>query len=304
MKIAHLTRSGRYGIAHAPEYTRRVIDQYTEHTAVMGWKDRIKADFYHCHNRMPYWLLEMIRRDPQTINRVCMQFHSPPQHVKDGLQHVKKIGTSRCLVVAQRHVTLPAYRGFYLCRNPIDIYEKALLQKPFPTDKVRVVYTPSNITASNQWWSKGYEETMPILKRLKARYPKRFDYKFLHGRPLGEVFRAKAWGNVVIGEVTNGSYSRSGMEGLSMGRLAYAWMLPYVEEVFKRVSGSDEIPFELTGALELEPALARLVEKGPQSFEEAADSKRKWMETYWNPVHIAEEYVGHYKRIMESNYGD
>ena len=91
-----------------------------------------------------------------------------------------------------------------------------------------------------------------------------------------------------------GSYHRSGLEGLGLGKMTICWLKPEVEYVFKKVSHSETCPFENVRIDELEQFLIKAIGKGKRHVLEIGKKNREWMTKHWHPRDVCQEIVDFY----------
>jgi hypothetical protein len=282
MLIAHYKRTP---IAWAPEAICDVINKYTEHYAYMvGYsypKSKIfpNTDCVHQHNV-----------DEVSHPNKVIQFHSEPFRV-DLNTKAKK------LVIAQYHATLPEYKDCTLVRNPIDIYHTAYFPL-YVQDKIRIGYSPSTINPQTKWADKGYKVTIPILEEIKDIYRGIVEVDIITGVSLTECLKRKSRVNIFIDEVVTSSYHRSGLESLEMGIVTICYLDKSVENILLKASGANDIPFINTNSIQLKSCLIALIEGGIEEILNVGYKNRIWMEKYWNPNDLAEEYINIYKTIL------
>jgi hypothetical protein len=281
MIIAHFKNTP---IANAPEAISDVINKYTEHKSyVFGYgypnKKLIpKTDIVHQHN------LDMVQH-----NKKIIQYHSEPFRVNLNVKQPK-------LVIAQYHATLPEYKGCKIVRNPIDIYDTKFLPK-YQSDKIRIGYSPSTLNPASPWADKGYYETILILDSIKKKYGDKVIIDVITGVPLDECLNRKSLCNIFIDEVKTISYHRSGLEALGMGIPTICSIGISVEKILLQHSSAPNNPFINVNIKQLENKLISLIEDGIDNLLSMGYNNRIWMEKYWSPTVIANEYIDIYKTV-------
>lgn len=284
MVIGHFKRTP---IAYAPEAVANVINKYTEHRAyVFGIPPfggiQPNTTIYHQHN------IDAVPYHPKLI-----QYHSEPFRVDLNVNIPQ-------LVIAQYQATLPEYKNCIIVRNPVDLFELKFLPK-YNCDKIRIGYSPSTVNKTSEWADKGYVETIPILKKLKREYKDLIDIDVIINTPFEECLYRKSLCNVFIDEVKTASYHRSGLESLAMGQLTICSVSPEVEVVMLEASGANALPFVNVHHTYLYETLVGIIEQGMDSILARGFASRRWMEKYWSPSTIAEEYVQIYENIINKS---
>jgi hypothetical protein len=283
MIIAHYKPTA---IAKAPEAISDVINKYTDHSSyVVGYsypKKLIlpKTDIVHHHNKL-------IETDKKSV----IQFHSEPFRGQLDAACPK-------LVIAQYHATLPEYRGCTIVRNPVDLYDLQFIPT-YQSDVIRIGYSPSTLNPETIWADKGYVETVPILKELKKIYKDKIEIDIIIKVPLDECLKRKSLCNIFIDEVKTPSYHRSGLESMAMGMATICSIGTDVEKVLLSSSGADKNPFISVYAPELKDKLIELIESGLDNIMNIGYNTRLWMENYWDPAVIANEYIKIYEKWLD-----
>ena len=67
-----------------------------------------------------------------------------------------------------------------------------------------------------------------------------------------------------------------------------------VKQIIKKISGSNEIPFENIWIDSLEKELKNIIHLGSNYINNKGQENRLWMEKYWHPEIITNEYIEYY----------
>jgi len=220
-----------------------------------------------------------------------IQYHSPWYD-----DVVDKRYSGKKTVIAQYHALLSEYNDCTIVRNVIDFIDNDLYELDYTCDKIKVGFSPSMLIGGDMVESKGYPQTKEILERIKNKYPN-FDYDIIIDTPLEECIKRKSKCNVIIDEVVTSSYHRCGLEGLALGKMTICSLSNEVEEVFKKASKSDIIPFKNVYIGSLEPELIKIITNGVEHTNDIGRKNRQWMETYWNPKTIVNEFEDIYNTL-------
>lgn len=271
-------------IAHAPEAICDVINKYTDHQSYVygyGYPKKGLASnttLMHLHNRNVY-----------NFKKRLIQYHSEPFRVDLNTNITK-------LVIAQYHATLPEYKDCLIVRNPIDLSLPVYLPK-YNSEKIRIGFAPSVLVPTSIWADKGYTETLQVLEEIKYIFKDLIEIDIITGVPLAECLYRKSLCNIFIDEVKTPSYHRSGLESLAMGQLTICSVSPEVEEVMLNSCGAKKLPFLNVYYPELKEALSKVIKLGLDHILNEGFIARHWMEQYWNPEIIANEYIKIYEQI-------
>lgn len=273
-------------IAWAPEAICQVINKYTDHYSyVFGYKSHNKitsrTNLVHHHNKI----------GPSHTKNNLIQYHSEPFRTDWNVSIPR-------LVIAQWPAFFSEYSNCDLVRNPIDIYDDVFLPK-YTDDKIRIGYSPSISGINSVWHDKGYAETIKILNSIKSRFSSKLEIEIIHNVSLAECLIRKSKCNIFIDEVKTNSYHRSGLESMGMGIATICLVGSHVEALLMSCSGATLNPFINVGIDQLEVRLLELVELDIVKLLNIGLESRMWMERYWHPEVIANEYVEHYKKIIQ-----
>lgn len=235
--------------------------------------------------------------------RVVGMFHSHPSHCNLDLLERGFL----CFAVAQfQACLLPACRPV---RNVIR-WDRADWPTAAPRDPERGAalrlgfsFTTRAAQAGSMheagWWdTKGYEVTLPVLEALEGEGL--IELVRIEGVRHDMALRLKAECDVLLDEVVTGSYHRTTLEGLALGKPTLCSLTPEVFALATKAAGADFFP-AVIARLErspewpehfgLEEALRWLAARGPDGCAELGRHGRDWMIRYWHPRDIAREFV-------------
>jgi len=280
-EIMKIQISKQTPLAMAPDAICEAINRHTEHTAFMSNEMDTDADVLHFNNT--YWLQDK----PATIH-----YHSEPRW--KGLQldcpYLK-------LVNAQYHALLPEYQNCIPVRQVINFDNPAYDMRLSAPGTVKFGYSPTARTKVGEWHDKGYDQTVKVLQELKSGCG--WDYDVIEGVSLEECISRKQNCSIIIDECVTGSYHRSGLEGLALGKPTVSYLSKEVGELFISASGRHGIPFVNVPIAGLKDGLVRLVEALNRN-PHAGFNNRLWMARYWNPADIVQEYVKIYEGVLDA----
>lgn len=198
------------------------------------------------------------------------------------------------MVVAQYQAALAEFAGWRAVPNPVPLWNP-LFNNPLSdsTEKgapITIVYTPSvkhDVYAADHrlyWHSKGYHQTMAVLKRLAQRYPVQLltiqsgQVNFSHSMAM------KHRAHIVIDECVTGSYHRNSLEGLAAGAVVINGMglKSDISAVLQQCTDNAPSPFICSSLETLEDVLTGLIELGPQRLSELGAHNRRWLQQHWD----------------------
>lgn len=219
--------------------------------------------------------------------KTFIQYHSEPWNVD------LRTKVSKKLVISQYHMCLPEYNKFRVVKNIID-YNISQYRYVVPNhNKMHVTFSPSVLVAKSIYADKGYAETKPILDRLKNKGLLTHD--IMHGVPRHEMLRRKANSHVVIDECKTGSFHRSGLEGLALGKIVICKISPQLEKKLKTILKCDKLPFINCGVNQLENTLVDLSKKSTADLVEMGKRNKEWFVKYWKVQDVVNDFVSLYK---------
>ena len=161
-----------------------------------------------------------------------------------------------------------------------------------PTDRVRIVYSPSNKNLPG-WDDKGYERTFRILEGLKG---PGVEVDIITGTPLEECLRRKSTAHVCIDECVTGAYHRSSLEALALGCVVVNACDARCEWLIRQMTGGAPYPFTHCTMPEL-PELLDVLIADDVEFE--GTFRRKWMLGNWQPAELINR---NFKPLMDAAF--
>lgn len=279
----------RTPLAGAPDDLSSAINDYSDwESVVIQSKDDLPTDgsLVHFHNQfLHYDGPKLIQYHSEPKNRGCM---NPVEHkINDNLPTYR-------LVISQYHATLAEYSMCKVVRNVIRFDRPMFAVRP--AERHRIGYSPSTKLVINEWFDKGYEKTAEILEALQK--ANGVEYDIIHNRPYAECIERKSRCSVIIDECKTGSFHRSGLEGLALGKVTICHMLPEVEKVLLKAAGSTRNPFFCCPLNQLAEWLEEWTLAPPEEVNEIGLLNRQWMEKHWHPRDIVAEFIQHYENVL------
>lgn len=285
--------------AWAPDELSKAINKYSDSKSIcvfdfhgenfkkyQGCKD---VDVIHFHNK--YF---------ETTLPALIQYHSEPErctrkYPKEETQ-CSLDNTYYKTVISQYHATLPEYKEYNVVRNIIDFECDSYRVKP--VNKIKIGYSPSILENRGKYYNKGYQETKKILENINKKHGIEFD--IITNVPLNECLRRKSNCNIIIDECVTGSFHRSGLEGLALGKLTICGLSNEVVKILSKASNTEILPFLNVFIGDLENKLVEMVEsKTNEEINNIGLKNREWMQKYWHPDQIVKEFLEIYKMLLE-----
>ena len=328
MIISHYKKTP---IALAPDELSNCINKYTEHESFVN-ENFNKCDIIQYHNRYIYithlWKYEIDKRN--LIKKPSfILYHSFPE-ITDNYKDVimantliiilkkifgrkslsiflnikksqfakyisfKKNDAVKQMVIGQYQATLNEFKHYKIMRNIIDFNKEIYNVNILKNNKIKIGYSPSIIKKSTRsiWETKGYGRTINIIKNIAKLFS--IEYDIITNAPFEECLERKSKCNIIIDECVTGSYHKSALEGLALGKMTICSISKEVGQVMKKASGSNIIPFQNIWINELKFELKKIIALGSKYINNKGLENRLWMEKYWDPKTIANEYTDYY----------
>ena len=327
MKITHYKRTP---IAWAPDAISDCINKYTNHESYINENFK-NADIIHYHNK--YINIPDVKKYDINIKQIIKKpsfilYHSFPEIVHNYSNIVpirqfiydlyrllfrkspsifidknnNKSYKVKQMVIGQYQATLPIYKGYKIVRNIIDFYTDRYKIQVNNDDCIRIGFSPSNVKKRSKWETKGLNRTTKVLKKIKNRFPN-IKFDIIRNVSLEDCLIRKSNCDIIIDECVTASFHRSGLEGLALGKMTICSLDDKVINILKKVSKSDQIPFENIWINDLFEELSKIIYKGKKNIHQIGEDNRKWMEKYWNPRDIVNEYIDYYKLSLKKQIG-
>jgi hypothetical protein len=178
--------------------------------------------------------------------------------------------------------------------DPILVSQPQLEQKKKPV----LAWSPSGRESAwaMRWGSKGYPETLPILKRLVRDGICELDV--IENVPRDECLRRKGVADIIVDELVTGSYHLSGLEGLAQGKPVLGWLDDRSQVVIREMTGSSTLPW-INVHLENAENLLRDLLVDPDLCAAIGKESRIWMERWYNDSVLVQHYVQAYYDLLE-----
>ncbi len=260
------------------------------------------ADIIHIHNSPPFrnndeWGLI---RDKTVI----LHLHSEPQSCYGFFENMNangiKLSANLCIAQYQAiYVELPKT----IVRNVVDINDPLLQPVYEQYEKPLITYSPTNTLdiervkkrGQGEWAYKSYTEVMKVFNFFGDKH-KTIDYRVITGTPYEEHLKLKQKANIHIDEFNSGSYHLSSLEGLSQGSIVIANIASWMKEFLVEFLHCVTLPWFTTNSKDFMQDFSNLLGQR-DLFLEAQKQSREWMEEFWNPELVLNDYMGVYKKL-------
>ncbi len=164
-----------------------------------------------------------------------------------------------------------------------------------PTDRVRIVYSPSNKNLPG-WDDKGYEETFRILQDIKG---PGVEVDIITGVPLEECLRRKSTAHICIDECVTGAYHRSSLEGLALGCVVVNACDSRCYWLIRQMAGGAVPAFNIQRIDDLQRWLCQRITEPPGALAILGAARLVWMEDNWQPSTLI---TRNFKPLMDAAF--
>ncbi len=231
------------------------------------------------------------------------QFHSQPGFVAKVMSQSEE-AIQACpipkLVIAQYPER--GYPTAALVRNLVYVPPR-VAQAGADNRPVRVGYAPSrfNSAHTSRWDTKGYPETLAVLRRLKklaARRGLAVELDVIEHASHAECLRRKALCDLFVDDLATGSYHLNTLEALAMGVPCATFLDGRIRRVLREVTGGAELPVLDVGLEDAADVMAELCAR-PETLRAMGHAARNWMDQHWAPFDVAAELSHLYQQVLE-----
>jgi len=270
-----------------------------------------QADLLHLHNFIDLESREFapvdFRGRWQQGRPMVRQFHSQPTLVAQG--------TGR--TVAQVHscpipkLVIPQYpeRHFATARlvpNMVYVQPRPPTEAPPGASKavLRIGYAPSrfNSAHSSRWDTKGYPETVKVLRRLAQAAGARglrVEIDLIEQVSHAECLRRKAGCDLFIDDLVTGSYHLNTLEALAQGVPCATFLDARTAEVVRELTGGHDLPVVNVGLEHATTVLLELCAR-PERLKALGAAGRSWMDRHWTGARAAQLLGDTYREVAAS----
>lgn len=270
-------------------YRTDMLGSEMQHDQLMHWLEW--ADVYHFHNR---WARQKIFArlglDRPKYKKSVIQIHSPRESESFAQELESKIPLA---IVGQYHPRQWLNELTYIVPNVVDITHPEFKRNVPPLRPAPVIsYAPSS-TAGKGWDDKSYGDVAPLLKRMHL--AQEIYFQLIIKQPYEKVVEMKRNADIGIDEISTGSYHLSSLEYLALGIPCFANVDKLTADIVKKMTGSTTLPWIVANKNTFKNMLLKLIKD--QSWQDLGAQSRQWMELFWNPESLVEQYVEMYEDL-------
>lgn len=250
-----------------------------------------EADILHYHHDQLFInsLIPEINSYIKKKTRILRQHHSAPNDLR------KKKSLNAEIVIP--HYPERYFPQARLVPNIIDVdfMKKFIKKKDEPYDIVFCPSMPKTNAYKERWSTKAAPEVINILKRFINN-----KIEIVFDRPFSEAINARANSKIVIDDTVTGSIHQGGLEAAALGILTVCHIDRRMEYTLKNLTGSDKLPFISTKLENLANCLNELLNLTDVELKEIGSVTKKWMEQYYAPKILIQNYVECYQDLLVS----
>ena len=174
---------------------------------------------------------------------------------------------------------------------------------PRATGQIRIGYAPSrfNSARSSRWDTKGYPETIKLLKNVQRRGRRlglHVEVDIIEQVSHSECLARKSTCHIIVDDLATGSYHLNTLESLAAGSVVVAYVDRRTLSAVHDVTGRSDFPVIIAGLEDADEVLFELCRQ-PTLVAEAGMRSREWMAQYWNPRVMADHFVRAYMDVLE-----
>lgn len=260
------------------------------------------ADIIHIHQciKLKYNEFGVDLSELQRRGKILLRhWHSEPDHFEKydlpGPDHFEGEDIQQ-LVISQYHERY--YPNAIMVPNIIHEKTRMTSVSSSAPEKHSIIYTPTNRFSplERRWATKGYDLTLAALESISKETG--VDYKILEGVSWEEAMKEKANSTIVIDDLVTGSYHRSGLEGLALGKPTFTWLDPRTTSVLSCISKTITIPFINVHLNNFSVVLKNLIES-PVHYQQVSEYSKYWMDNYYSSKKLIKFYTNIYDQLIE-----
>lgn len=260
----------------------------------------MEADVIHFHNWIDHRARELAPYRPLLAGKkMVLQYHTEPQLLSRAFPgvDVRSRTDIKTLTIAQKHVRF--YPNSQPVPNMVDPDHKWL--KPggrvYTGGPLKLIYSPSDIkkypSYTNTCCGKGYEEMMPMLKKLEAEGL--IKLTVVTDMTWEQLMPLKREHDICIDEVVTGGYHLCSLESLSQGLITIGWLDSLTQQAIHNIVGREtKLPWINVQLNTLEAKLRELASMKPAMIEALKEEGPKWMRENWHPAKLLRHFFTAY----------
>ena len=258
-------------------------------------------DFETDNNPFKFNFLANSKREAKFVR----MFESDLNYISQGNQvdeSIIMIPKERILQDKYPKLVIPHYpeRTFldaFIVPNIIPINDEILSPKEVNNDIPKVFYSASS---PNSMWitrcnTKGLPEIDYCFNKLKEKA--NFEFQTIQNLPYVDCQKIKQNSDIVIGDITSGSYHLTDLESLSQGKPTFTYLDSRSQLTLTNLLGCSDLPFINTRLEEIDLPFLELI-NDVSLQNELGEFSRFWIEKYYNERNLVKFYEEAYEKVL------
>lgn len=264
------------------------------------------ADVIHLHNFID---LDSQQFNPINIRKLwndgrpmVRHFHSTPDSVATFMRTTAK-AVIDCPIPK---LVIPQYPARFFPRAKIvpNIILDEEMTRTIDTraGALRVGYAPTRFNSgrASRWDTKGYIETVRLLKSVLRKAAKRnvdIHLDLIEQVSHAECLQRKSACHIVIDDLVTGSYHLNTLESLACGSVCLTYMDRTTQQAVFDLTGRSDFPAVSVGLEDAEAVLLDLA-GNRQLVELVGLHSREWITRHWAPKQMAGHFLDAYAHVI------
>ena len=167
---------------------------------------------------------------------------------------------------------------------------------------LRLAYAPTRFNSgrASRWDTKGYLETVQLLKRVVRKAAARnvdIHVDIIEKVSHAECLRRKSACHIVIDDLVTGSYHLNTLESLASGSICLTYMDRTTQQAVCDLTGRSDFPALSVGLENAEAVLLDLA-ANRELVEAMGQHSRAWMSRHWAPKEMAQHFLDAYAHVI------
>ena len=195
------------------------------------------------------------------------------------------------------HCAERTFLDTFIVPNIIPINDEILIPNKVENEIKKVFYSASSPNSMwiTRWNTKGLPEIDYCFNKLKEKA--NFEFQTIQNLPYVDCQKIKQNSDIVIGDITSGSYHLTDLESLSQGKPTFTYLDSRSQLTLTNLLGCSDLPFINTRLEEIDlPFLELLNDVSLQN--EIGQFSRFWIEKYYNERNLVKFYEEAYEKVL------
>lgn len=227
------------------------------------------------------------------------QFHSDLNFIANTDENKKFILEDKYPKLVIPHCAERSFLDVFVVPNIIPIDELKPIYIYISTSVPKVFFSASTTGSMwcTRWNTKGYPEIVKKFNELKKK--NNFDFITVTDTPYEECQRIKQNSDIVVGDITSGSYHLTDLEALSMGKPTFSYLDSRTQLTLTALLGCTDLPFINTRIEEIDLPFTEII-NDRSLLKEVGEFSRYWIEKYYNEKVLVKIYEQAYEKVMNN----